>query len=366
MSEANEKFCAVCGNEIAPANTKALFYMILTMLTGILPAMSDHAAGAPSIPSGAFTFDNFHSYKVYDIGMTWHDAEAYCESLGGHLAVIASQDVQDFVFSLVKDLNKNCYWLGGRNDITGNWQWVTNEPFVYTNWDYGEPNNGNGNEHYLQIYRVPNPAVGLQVSVAGKWNDLQNDCTFNSNELNFFSMDKFGFVCEWDNTANSNQPQNTASAAYMETLTPSASDRYTGNMGDSFISALGTRNGKTDIYNNSYTHGLEGWVARWNDANELSWVWNEYQLNGRYSSLTGLVALLQSYNTTNFQTQLDIIGDGNILYSMTMTPSTLPANVSVNVKNVNILRIYLHDNIAVSGGTSFGLINFALSNGNAP
>jgi len=54
------------------------------------------------------------------------------------------------------------------------------------------------------------PAVGLQVSVAGKWNDLQNDCTFNSNELNFFSIDKY-----------------------------------------SFISAIGTRNGNTDIYNTS-------------------------------------------------------------------------------------------------------------------
>ena len=101
-------------------------------------------------------------------------------------------------------------------------------------------------------------------------------------------------------------------------------------------------------------------MARWNGINELSWVWNEYQINGRYSSLTGLVTILQSYNTTNFQTQLDIIGDGNTLYSMTMTPSNLPASVSVNVKNVNVLKIYLHDNIAVAGGTSFGLVNFAL------
>lgn len=154
----------------------------------------------------------------------------------------------------------------------------------------------------------------------------------------------------------------TSSGVRLETLEPSASERYTGNMGDSFIEKLGTKNGFVDVNDNKYTYGLEAWVARWNFKDELSWVWNEYQIDGRYSTLTGFISLIKSYNTTNFKTQFDIIGDGNVLFSTVITPSTLPVNINVNLTGISTLKIYLHDTVGAAGGTSFGLIDFTLDN----
>ena len=42
-----------------------------------------------SVPADAFKY-NGHSYKLFNDGMTWEDAKTYCESLGGHLAVITT------------------------------------------------------------------------------------------------------------------------------------------------------------------------------------------------------------------------------------------------------------------------------------
>ena len=56
---------------------------------------------------------------------------------------------------------------------------------------------------------------------------------------------------------------------YMDTLKPVKSGQYTGNEGDSFVYTIGQHQytrGNTDIYGNSYTHGIEAWIARWNSA----------------------------------------------------------------------------------------------------
>ena len=45
---------------------------------------------------------NGHKYRVFNDNMNWEEAKAYCESLGGHLAVITSAGEQDFVYSLAK------------------------------------------------------------------------------------------------------------------------------------------------------------------------------------------------------------------------------------------------------------------------
>jgi hypothetical protein len=41
-------------------------------------------------------------------------------------------------------------WLGGTDESQeGVWAWVTGELWSYTRWIPGEPNNTDGNEHYL-------------------------------------------------------------------------------------------------------------------------------------------------------------------------------------------------------------------------
>lgn len=146
---------------------------------------------------------------------------------------------------------------------------------------------------------------------------------------------------------------------YLEKLTPSATDRYTGNSGDSFMSKMGTRNGVINVNGKKYTHGLEAWVARWNFEDEISWVYNEYQIDKKYTSLVGEISVLKdSPNKDNFNTTVEIIGDGVVLNSYVVTPGKLPISVNVNLTNVSTLRISVKDNIAVSGGTSFALGDF--------
>ena len=133
---------------------------------------------------------NGHKYQRFDNGMTWDEAEAYCESLGGHLAVITSEEEQQVVASLAYTGSKNNYWIGGRWNSDGEFAWVTDEPFEYTAWSGGEPNNGEGIEDAIMMW-----------SSDGAWNDLPSDCqaAFEEDKPDY-GTENFGFICEWEDT----------------------------------------------------------------------------------------------------------------------------------------------------------------------
>ena len=156
---------------------------------------------------------------------------------------------------------------------------------------------------------------------------------------------------------------------YMDTLKPVKSGQYTGNEGDSFVYTIGQHQytrGNTDIYGNSYTHGIEAWIARWNYTPEISWAYSTYNIGNKYKKLEAKLVLIDSYNTTNFDTTLYFYGDGKLLKKYRMTPSKIPFKISVNVAGVKKLKIYVKDNKAVSGGTSFGIVNCKLYKSQAP
>ena len=119
------------------------------------------------------------------------------------------------------------------------------------------------------------------------------------------------------------------------------SNRYTGNMGDSYIRPSGKLN---DIYGNEYERGLAIWIARWNAGHEKSWAWVKYNINNEYEYLQSDLVLVPSNNTTNFDTILDFYGDGKLLGSYEFRATDLPIKVAVNVSGVNDLKIYFHDN----------------------
>ena len=111
----------------------------------------------------------------------------------------------------------------------------------------------------------------------------------------------------------------------------------------------------------SYTHGLEVWIARWNYIDESSWAYCVFDLGGKYRSLFGKGVLIDSYNTTNFDTTLEFIGDGKLIKSYHLTPNTIPFDIGIDVTGIKQLKVYAYDNKAVSGGTSFGLTRMELS-----
>lgn len=59
------------------------------------------------------TSDNGHRYQLFDTSMNWHEAEAYCESLGGHLVTINSDEEQQFINNNILSIGtKNTYYIG--------------------------------------------------------------------------------------------------------------------------------------------------------------------------------------------------------------------------------------------------------------
>ncbi|XP_041636115.1 type-2 ice-structuring protein-like [Cheilinus undulatus] len=103
-------------------------------------------------------------YYVYNL-LTWQQAEAYCHSLGGHLASVHSLWEFHLVQAFVrKQTHGNPeVWLGG-NDIhqEGVWRWTDGSCFNFHQWCCGDPNNSN-NQDCLQ----------MNYSVHKCWDDIQ-------------------------------------------------------------------------------------------------------------------------------------------------------------------------------------------------
>jgi hypothetical protein len=115
--------------------------------------------------------------------VTWAEASLDAETRGGYLATIGSAAENEFVFNLTDspefwttDTLGNYFgpWLGGQQsaeaqDAASDWFWVTGEPFGYTNWHPGEPNDlfGHLEEDRLMLFAIRG-YTGIRSSF---WND---------------------------------------------------------------------------------------------------------------------------------------------------------------------------------------------------
>lgn len=134
---------------------------------------------------------NGHWYDVIDVpGITWTEANTIAGSsiyggLGGHLATITSDEENNFIFSSF-GVNNRPLWLGGFQEPSasepfGDWQWVTGESWLYSNWTGGEPNNfDTGNEDALAF---------AWFSADGSWNDAP---------MEWKNYENGGFVVEYE------------------------------------------------------------------------------------------------------------------------------------------------------------------------
>lgn len=154
---------------------------------------SGHSGGSGRHDGNPTVTFQGHTYQRLEESMTWDEAVAFCENLGGYLACITSEEEQRVIEALIADGTKDQYWLGGYRASNGECIWINGEPFSYANWDRGEPNNYLNNESYFQIYRRPNPVVNG--SQANRWNDISVDNTIVGQE-DFFSLPHTGLICE--------------------------------------------------------------------------------------------------------------------------------------------------------------------------
>lgn len=130
---------------------------------------------------------NGHYYEVVKpTTLDWLGAKADAQTrnyqgLRGHLATITSAAEDQFVTTNLPEAVTLNVVLGGYQDRTapdysepaGGWRWVTGEPWNYTDWSPGEPNNSNGNEDFLHFL------------ANGHWND-------------FPGAGPQGYVCEYE------------------------------------------------------------------------------------------------------------------------------------------------------------------------
>ena len=142
-------------------------FLTTTLLTIIIIAQT-------SVAQRIYNPINGHLYEKFDTSMTWDDAKAYCESLGGYLATVTSQEENDWIMDNLHPYESAYGYYFGAADVEeeGVWKWVTGEAWDYTNWAPGEPNGGIG-ENVIQWLS------------SGLWNDI-------------YGSGARGFVCEYE------------------------------------------------------------------------------------------------------------------------------------------------------------------------
>ncbi len=116
-----------------------------------------------------------HMYWYYSVPATWYAARQYCRELGGHLATVNSPDEHVLLVSIS---DPNPCWLGGTDSSSeGTWTWVTGEPFTYSDWCDGQPDDYAGAHEDGEDFM-----------------HLHTDGRFNDNA----SCALLSFICEFD------------------------------------------------------------------------------------------------------------------------------------------------------------------------
>jgi hypothetical protein len=136
----------------------------------ILVLFSVMLFGLP-VCAAIFNPNNGHYYERIDKDITWTAAKSEAEGMTfmdvhGHLATITSNAENSWIVENLGGPLTLDHWLGGYL-YDGKWTWVTGEPWGYTNWWPGEPNNLTGWESVLEFDDAegnpPDP---------GFWNDF--------------------------------------------------------------------------------------------------------------------------------------------------------------------------------------------------
>ncbi|MFM7132977.1 MAG: C-type lectin domain-containing protein, partial [Planctomycetota bacterium] len=104
---------------------------------------------------------NGHYYARIRESVSWETASQRAGALGAHLATIGSAAENDFIASFAEIGTTVPCHIGGIK-VNGSWTWITGEPWSFTNWYIGEPNNQGGQENWLLFY-----------SSNGFWNDME-------------------------------------------------------------------------------------------------------------------------------------------------------------------------------------------------
>ncbi|SDG57082.1 NPCBM/NEW2 domain-containing protein [Marvinbryantia formatexigens] len=259
-----------------------------------------------------------HIYARFDMNLTWSLANTFCQTAGGHLATVTSAREKAVIEKLLEDAPYSEYWLGATDaDWEGGWQWVTGEPFEWTDWDSGQPDNSSyaeEGENHLEMGR----------GFGNRWNDNYGENTDG------------GFILEIEpaETADAGAGENAemteeadaagaeaevSASAYLAELTPSASYNS------------GIEEYLTDPYGNDHFYSL------YLDASQSGSL--VYDLDGGWSELTGTISTWTEAESDCFF-EIAIWGDDNLLFSKyNYQKGDAPVPFAIDVKGVEKLYI---------------------------
>ena len=116
---------------------------------------------------------NGHLYYLLSQN-TWTASEQEAVALGGHLATVDDLAEQQWIVrTFVSGFGAgHLVWIG-LNDLAqeGLFQWTSGDPLTTGHWSPGEPNNANGNEHFVALFYRGHDAQGLW----NDWPDVSSD-----------------------------------------------------------------------------------------------------------------------------------------------------------------------------------------------
>ncbi len=137
-----------------------IFLSISILFLTVSPTFADNDPIDPILNTETGNYYQF----VQDVGISWNDAEIsakelYHDGFVGQLAVITTQDENDFIIDLLPD--ESSAWIGLKTTDEG-FKWINEETFDYSNWSSYQPTSGDY-EDYVELFEYN-----------GKWNDTVN------------------------------------------------------------------------------------------------------------------------------------------------------------------------------------------------
>ena len=133
-----------------------------------------------------------HTYELFlNNTASFTQAQSLASSAGGYLTAITSSGEDQFISQLLSNgqAPTGSYWIGLMNNtvstgplLTG-WTWTDNEPFSYSNWTPGVPDNHLGKENRGSVlWTSASDSGAATFSRRGQWNDLPDSGYPNADE----------------------------------------------------------------------------------------------------------------------------------------------------------------------------------------
>jgi len=93
-----------------------------------------------------------------------------------------------------------------------------------------------------------------------------------------------------------------------------------------------------NMLGNAYANALASVrIFDWSAAND----WGRRNLDGKFTTITGIIGRLDGSSSRD--SSIVFIGDGRQIASFTVSGSTLPTEVSIDVRGINILEIRIDE-----------------------